>query len=247
MLFLVFVVAIPTFVLIYKPPTCFDGKMNGDEAGIDCGGSCQLLCTARSLPLVSRGDPKVLKIAEEIFSAVALVENPNTSGEIYKASYIFKIYDDSLSSIPIKEIKGETFVPKSSTFAIYEGPFSLGEGASPSRATLEWVEESFVWQRNEKQVLELSISGPSLTREDTSPRLDADIENMSLERVSHIDLVALIYDETGSIFAASKTFVDSLDVGESAPIVFTWPRPFEKQAYNVDIIVRIFPDRSFIQ
>ena len=25
-------------------PTCFDGKQNGNEEGIDCGGSCDLIC-----------------------------------------------------------------------------------------------------------------------------------------------------------------------------------------------------------
>ena len=29
---------------INKPPTCFDGKKNGVETGIDCGGGCKLQC-----------------------------------------------------------------------------------------------------------------------------------------------------------------------------------------------------------
>ena len=77
--------------------------------------------------------------------------------------------------------------------------------------------------------------------------VNANIENVSLENVSNIDLVALIYDETGSIFAASKTFIDTLPVGGSVPVVFTWPEVFSHQALNTEIIVRIFPDRSFIR
>src|SRR3989344_7966424 len=75
-------VGAPIFLLFYRAPTCFDGKWNGDETGIDCGRSCQLLCTAESLPLLLKGDPRVFKIADNIFEIVALIENPNTNGEI---------------------------------------------------------------------------------------------------------------------------------------------------------------------
>ena len=34
---------------LYSAPTCTDGKKNGDEKGIDCGGSCQILCTTDAL------------------------------------------------------------------------------------------------------------------------------------------------------------------------------------------------------
>jgi hypothetical protein len=29
---------------LQKDPTCFDGRKNGEEEGIDCGGSCALAC-----------------------------------------------------------------------------------------------------------------------------------------------------------------------------------------------------------
>ena len=30
--------------LFTAPPTCFDKKQNGNEIGVDCGGSCSLVC-----------------------------------------------------------------------------------------------------------------------------------------------------------------------------------------------------------
>lgn len=243
---LIVLIGAPIFFLFYRAPTCFDGKQNGDEAGIDCGGSCQLLCTASSLPLISKGDPRVLEVADGVFEIVALLENPNASGEIYRAQYLFKLYD-ALSVIPLKVIEGETFVPKGETFAIFEGPFNLEEGVTPTRATFEWKDESLVWQKNTLEVPELLVKDFILSRETTNPRLDANIENTSLENVSNIDLVVLISNETGSIFAASKTFIDTLPAGEKAPIVFTWPRPFGDKVLDVDIIIRILPDRSFIR
>lgn len=242
---LVILIGVPVFFLFYRPPTCLDGKQNGDETGVDCGGSCQLLCVAESLPLILKGDPRVLRVAEDTFETVVLVENPNANAEVYRAGYIIKLYD-ARGIIPLKVIEGETFVPKGATIAIFEGPFSL-EGVVPTRATFEWKRESLVWRKNPMQIPRLVVADSNLSREDTRPRLDASIENMSLESVSNIDLVALVSNETGNIFAASRTFIDTLPAGSRAPAVFIWPKPFTERSLSVNIIIRIFPDKSFIR
>lgn len=239
-------IGLPVFFLFYRAPTCFDGKHNRDETGIDCGGSCQLLCRAESLPILSQGDPRILTIASSTYEVVAFLENPNTSAEIYRAGYIFRLYDSS-SSIPVKVIEGETFVPHGATFAIFEGPFNLEKGIVPSRATLEWKQESIIWEKNTDPIAELRVKDAALSRENSSPRVQALLENLSLEDISNIDLIALISDEAGNIFAASKTFIDTLESGEEVPIVFTWPRPFTKSVVGIDVLIRVFPDKSFIK
>lgn len=246
-LFVVFVlIGVPLYLLMYRAPTCFDGERNGDETGVDCGGSCQLLCTAESLPLLSKGDPRVLTVADGVYEVVALVENPNADAEISRARYTLKLYD-ATSAIPVKIIEGETFVPKAATFAIFEGPFNLETGVVPARATLEWELNSLVWQKSDVQAPELLIKDRIVSRTDSSPRVSAVVENFSLKSVSNIDLIALVYDEEGNIFAASKTFIETLGGGAEALVVFTWPRPFTKNAAQVDIIARVFPDRSFLK
>ena len=245
-LFLIVVVGVPAFLLFYRAPTCFDGKMNGDEAGIDCGGSCQLLCSAESLPLLIDGDPRVLPLSPTTYQVVALVENSNNDAEIYRGGYTLKLYD-GVSNIPVRVIEGSTYIPKGSRFAIFEGPFSVGEGTLPRKATLEWKEDTIVWKKNSKMVSKLNVTDKVFSRLDTTPRLEAKVFNPNLESVSNVDLVALISDANGNIFAASKTFVDILGPGEEAKIVFTWPRPFGEEPIGTEIITRVFPDRSFIR
>ncbi len=244
--FVIVLIGIPFYFLFYQTPTCSDGAKNGDETGVDCGGSCQRLCTAESLPLVLQGDPRVLEIAPNVYEVVAIIENPNATADVYRALYTFKLYDAS-SNIEVKVIEGSTYIPKGSTFAIFEGPFTVEPGVVPRRAVLEWDRSSIVWRKNTEYEPELVVRDKKLSKEDTSPRLDAVVENNSLERVSNIDFITFISDENGNIFAASKTFVDDLLPGESMPIIFSWPRPFAKKAGNINIITRIFPDRSFIK
>lgn len=239
-------IGVPFFFLFYEEPTCFDKKLNGDETGVDCGGSCQLLCSAESLPLIIKGDPRVLSIATSTFEVVALFENPNADAEIYRGEYLVKIFDSS-SAIPIKILEGSTFIPKGETFAIFEGPFNLEAGVVPTRAVLEWQKEGLVWRKNTEVKPELLVKDAIVSRATSTPRLTAVVENLSLGSVSNIDLIALISDEEGNIFAASKTFVDTLAVGEESPVVFTWPRPFSSRVAGVLILTRIFPDPSFIR
>ena len=239
-------VGLPAFFLFYRAPTCFDGKMNGDERGVDCGGSCQLLCSSESVPLLLQGDPRVLTLSTNTYQVVALVKNSNNDAEIYNAGYTIKVYE-ATGAVPVLTIEGETYVPKGATFAIFEGPLVLEEGKIPQRATLEWKDDSIVWKKNDTEVPELVVRNQVYSRLDESPRLEAIVENQGLQNISNIDLVAVISDAQGNVFAASKTFVDSLAPGERSSVVFTWPRPFGHEIADTDIIVRVFPDRSFIR
>ena len=62
------------------PPSCFDGKRNGAEEGIDCGGSCAHICLSGSFrPLRVGGTTRLLRIpgAAERGTVMGELENPN--------------------------------------------------------------------------------------------------------------------------------------------------------------------------
>ncbi len=248
---IVVLVGVPLYLLFYQKPTCSDGKLNGDEAGVDCGGSCQRLCSAESLPLILQGEPRVLLVGESAstsraYEVVAIVNNPNQNAEVYSGAYTIRIFD-AASTTPVKIVNGSTFIPRGTTFAIFEGPFALPSAVVPSRATFEWKLDALSWRKNSAVLPEIEVAEVLLSKSTTTPRLDALVENLSLNPVSNLDLVALISDADGNLFAASKTFIDMLRPGEAAPIVFTWPRPFDKEVAEIEIIKRIFPDRTFIK
>jgi hypothetical protein len=244
--FVLVLIVIPLTLLFYRAPTCSDGSLNGDEKGIDCGGSCQKLCTAESLPIVMKGDPRILKVASSTYEVVALLDNPNSAAEINHAVYYFKLYEQG-SSVPVKTISGQTFVPRGGEFAIFEGPFTIPGGSVPTLVVLEWQKESLVWQKAKNERPALTVKKPLLSNEEVVPHLEATLENQTLGTLTNIDLIALISDAEGNTFAASKTFVDELAPGESTSIIFSWPRPFLSKAHNIEIVPRVFPDPSYLR
>ena len=231
-LFLILVIGLPLFLLIYQKPTCSDGKQNGDETGVDCGGSCSRLCAVESLPLVVKGDPRILKVATSTYEVVALINNLNSNAEVSRARYKFKLFDGQ-SLAPVKTIEGSEFIAPGETL-IFEGPF---ESETPLvRATFEWEDSSIVFK---KSVSRGKVEVRNLIFKDS--RVEASVKNLSLENVSKIDLSAVIFDQNGNIFAASKTFINKLKPGEETRAIFTWPAPLNGQPAEIRVISRMLP------
>lgn len=222
--FVVIVVGIPTFFLWYQKPTCFDTKKNGDEIGVDCGGSCRLLCSFEAIApdiLWSRS----FKVASGLYSATAYVQNHNFDSEAVNTPYIFKIYDKTNSLIATRT--GNAYIPKNKIFAVFEPIINVGDKI-PYRTTFEFTAEP-VWVKDDSAPPDLLVKEKSLSREDTLPRIDASIQNNSLIPFSNIEVVALVYDGKDNAIGASRTYIDSLAKDQSADVVFTWPAPFDVQ------------------
>ena len=235
-------IVIPFFVFIYKSPTCFDGAKNGKETGIDCGGSCRLLCTAEIANPISRWDPRVFKVASSSYSVLAYMENPNVAAEVYNAPYSFKLFD--AQGVLITERTGTTFIPKGINFAVFEPNVNTGERI-PVRATFAFTKE-LTWVRNTTSSPVIDVSNQTLLSPDTTPRVEAKVTNNSLDRVPNIDLTAIVSDGAGNAIGASRTYIDALEPGQSEKVTFTWPGPFAAKVEvcerPVDVILAL--DRS---
>ncbi len=240
---LILFIGLPLFFFFYRAPTCTDGKKNGDETGIDCGGGCKKLCQADNLSIILKGDPQVVQVGSTTYAVSIQAQNPNLGSEMLRARYIFRMYEAS-STVPVRIVDGDAYIPPGQKFAIFEGPFEFAE-ATPNRATFEWKQDSLVWNATSKPLSTLVIEDKFLSGVE-EPRLTAELYNPTLDTVLNIELTAIISDEQGNTIAVSKTFVDSIDKEARVPIVFTWPRPFVGNAVLIDILIKILPDKSYI-
>ena len=243
LLCLIILVGIPVLLYFHQAPLCIDGKQNGDETGVDCGGSCSLICPASALPLIAKGDPQVIPVSTSTYDVIAYIQNPNIDGKAVDAPYTLSVFDAS-SATPLKVINLKTFIPQNSSFAIFQGPFDFGS-STPSIATLEWG--SISWTKDKTAIPELTVKNVLLSQTDKSPRLTATVFNNTLKTISNIEFVALIYDESGNIVHASRTVVDALDPSSSAPLVYTWPKAFTGTTTTIEIVPRIFPTAASIR
>lgn len=208
---------------INKIPSCTDRVQNGNEAGIDCGGSCSKACTFQ-VDQISILWARTFEVIPGRYNAVAYLENHNKDTAIYKIKYKFRFADKD--NIYIGKRDGETFIPAGGQFAIFEPGIGVGNSI-PVFTTFEFSETP-VWNtvpENKLSQLKILVSNIKLEDQNTNPRLSATIKNSSLFTIPEVSVVALLYDEKGNAVSASRTFLDVLGRGESKDINFTWPEP----------------------
>lgn len=242
---LLIIVGIPAYFFSQNKPNCANKVQDGDETGVDCGGSCQLLCVPEILPLITKGDARLLKIATSTYEIVVVVENPNVNGEVKRAPYAFAVYSGT-SRQPLKVFEKETYVGRASTFALFEGPFQL-EDEGPFRVVFEWG-KNLKWEKSSATKPIIAVEDLNLIlASSANPRLEAKLTNRSQKDERNIEAIAVLSDSAGNIMAAGKTFVDVLSAGQSAPIVFAWPGPFGSEAVTIRIIPHVLPDKSYLR
>lgn len=243
---LVFILSAVSFFIFwqfwYSTPTCFDNFKNGDEAGVDCGGSCTLVCSASALKPIVKWDPRLFEISPGVWSTLVYVENPNIDTVATYAPYTFTFYDSNNNVLLTKE--GATILPKNQTVGIFEGGVAFEEGVAPRRATFEFG--NLAWQRDVTVSPDIKVTHSPLLRLETTPRVEATLKNNEIYDIKNIELVVAVFDGADNVIATSRTFVEQLRKDESANIFFTWPKPFDLGVkvceYPSDIVLAI--DRS---
>lgn len=238
LLFIGVVLFVIFYSVIFKAPTCSDGKKNNGELGVDCGGSCELMCSSQvSDPVVlwSRSFP----VAGSAYNLLAYVENQNKSAGIREVSYEFKIYDTK--NLLIGRRLGKTFIPPNQRVAIFEPRFDTGN-AIPRSVTFEFT-SPFVWVKKEPtiQTLPIRIDRISYGEDASAPTLTARMVNDSIYDLPAFDVVTILYNTEHNAISVSKTHKDNLLSNETTPLLFTWPRPFSEKPVTQDILPVINP------
>ena len=199
-----------------KPSSCFNRAQDGDERGVDCGGSCALICPfdARA-PVVLW--TRVFQVAPGFYTAAAYVENHNVGAGAKNVRYSFKLYDER--GILVKEQIGVINIPPISVIPIIEPSINVGNRTVAS-ASFAFGDEEILWTKNTHEIPTLRITQPKPSSDFS--RLSATIANDSLEDVHNLTLTAVLFDRQGVARAASKSAIPLLARRSSQDVVFTW-------------------------
>lgn len=226
------------FLIIYprltKAPTCFDNVQNGDESGLDCGGSCERACS------IQMDSMKVLwarsfKVVAGRYNAVAYIVNQNQNEAIKKINYRFRFADKD--NLYIGKREGSTFVPPGGNFVVFEPGIDIGNSI-PVYVTFEFTEVPNWLQvpQNKIEQLKVLVSNIELKDEKSYPKLSAIIKNDSLFTIPDVGVVVVLYDKDGNALSASRTYLPKLSPLQTSDINFTWQEPFPKEAVEKEII-----------
>ncbi|MBU6323799.1 MAG: hypothetical protein KGI41_02700 [Patescibacteria group bacterium] len=218
------------FAVLYKVPSCTDGVKNQDETGIDCGGSCPYLCE-------SAVTPPVVRIARAIadepgrVDAFFYVDNPNASAASYAAPYTLSLYD--ASNTLIAEQSGTTELPPSATTPLFFPGIVSGDRTVAE--TFLTFGTNIPWKRYVDTRIIPTVTTPVVTDAATTPRISAAIGNPSALPLANVKLIVAVFDDAGTVIAASQTVLPVIPPQSSATATFTWNVPFSAPPAKVEV------------
>ncbi|MDE2071286.1 MAG: hypothetical protein KGI70_00950 [Patescibacteria group bacterium] len=213
------IAALVVLVFLYESfltsaPSCFNNKQDGTEAGVDCGGTCALLCPNQTVPaqvLWSRS----FQTGLHTYTAAAYIENRNPGAGAKGVPYTFDLYDDQNELV--LERTGTVDLPPTQNIPIVVPNINVGNRTVTK--TLFSFAVQPVWERTTTPQLPLSSQ---LLSTDGST-LEVTISNPTPQDARHVTVAAVLYDTQGTARGASITVLERLLKKSDEPLVFTWP------------------------
>ncbi len=236
LVFLGLVSSYPIYYFFIKhTPTCSDGIQNEGEVGVDCGGICPRACFDQVVPQPLVSWARVFPVSGTVYNLVAYIQNPNVSYVGTPTRYLFKVFDKENQLIDVVENKVPT--PPTHTYPIFEQGFDAGK-RTPDHATFDFTDD-VIWYKYKGDKSELSVTEEVLSNATSSPRLDAIVNNRTTNTYKNVEVVAILYDDTGNAIQASRTFIPVLADNDSVHVNFTWPTGFDRSVATIEIIPKV--------
>jgi hypothetical protein len=228
---LVTILSVYLFTVFYEPPNCFDKKQNAGEAGVDCGGTCELLCAHQVIePIVHWR--RLFEVAPGVYNVLAYIENPNPTAGIDEVAYSFGIYDDE--NVQLDQRTGTIKLAPKAIIPVIQNTLVSGT-LKAVRADFAFTDD-FVWKRRQPETPLIVVENEELIEPTISPRIEATLRNLDVRPLDKVRVVVILYDREDNAIASSSTLLDRIPANGTMPVFFTWPQPFSETVARFEII-----------
>ncbi|MDE2040996.1 MAG: FxLYD domain-containing protein [Patescibacteria group bacterium] len=216
--------------VFYKPATCFDGMKNGNEQGVDCGGSCTKLCPSSFVsPIVAW--KRYQMIAPGVYNIAAYIINPNTAVGAKNVPYRMALYDTS--GQPLTELDGMVTLPPHRNTLAFAGGVKVS--GIPAASFFQFTDAPN-WVRQTDPLSSLVVGAKDYSEDDRSSRLQVTLSNTGVTSLQNIAVYVVLYDASGNTLGFSKTVIDSIPAGGSAIAPFTWPVSYHGAVISQEVL-----------
>ena len=207
-----FLISYLIFLTIRGPvaASCFDGKKNQGEEGIDCGGPCPPCEIKYAEPL--KIYPTKYLVYSNSIDIIGLLENPNKNLALKKIKYYFEIYDFDGILKATTTLKETTLEPETKKYLLeinYPKPkFTLGE---IKLKIVEPKKEDFI--KKEKEEIPVSYYNEKIISENGKWKIHLSLFNKSFQK-EEVEIIGLVYNQNNNLIAVgkAKAFLNSQEV-----------------------------------
>lgn len=214
---------------IFPAPTCFDKKQNSYESGVDCGGTCLLMCKQDVIPLTVKWS-RALPVSPNTYDIVAMISNKNINNASRALTYLFTVYDKNGQIITTTT--GSTVAPINGDFPIIKQNIKMDK---MPKEVITQLFDGLHYKVTEKP------TSPTVRQVNTRyeagdiPRVFSSIINTKRVTISNLPVRAVLYDMYDNAFAVGETVIPFLDKEQMKDISFTWGMTFKQSPTRINI------------
>ncbi len=224
-------IGIPGFYLFYQSPTCTDGVMNGNEQGVDCGGSCERLCQTSFLQ-PSLAWTRFEQVAPGLYNLAAYIVNPNIDAEALSVPYHIALYDNR--GVLIIDTAGHVTLPPHRNTIAFMGAVNVGKRI-PSKALFEFTAPPD-WHKKTDALSAIAVGDKKYAEDSLGSSLTVILKNTSVYPIINVGVYAVLYDKDNNALGFSKTFVDEIPAKGSSLAPFTWPVNRKGEVISIEVL-----------
>lgn len=214
---IVVITVVSLMIKAYATPSCTDGRMNGDEKGIDCEGSCPQVCLQRTLPLsVEWSDFE--ESYPGAYNAVGIVKNSNKDLIAKNVETTLTIWNGSTK---IDQFKKTISIPPDQSVGVFHD--GIKTSSIPSRVTLE-VEPPQAWEQNDLPRIDFVDAQFSDT--ENVPKLSVSLKNATNSDAENVEVIVALVDGKGNSDHFSRTIIPQFPRKSNQMAYYTWNLPF---------------------
>jgi hypothetical protein len=208
---IIFLIFFSIFLFIFlkfrKPAiaTCFDGKKNQGEEGIDCGGPCPPCEIKYAEPLkIYEAEYVDYPAILNTIDIIGLLENPNKNLSLKRLNYYFEIYDFKSQRVkektPLRNVSLGAEEKKYLLEINYPRPrFPIGK---IKLVVIDPKPED--WIKKEKEELPISYFNERLLREGNKLKMKLSLVNSSFKTYD-VEIIVFLYDKNRKLIGVGKT------------------------------------------
>lgn len=228
----IFTLAITGFIVtkfLLPSPSCFDGKKNAFEVGIDCGGTCALQCSSQTIPLQVLW-ARALPVGTSTYDIVGLIANKNINNAPKAVMYMFTVYNKEGQTIFVNQ--GTTTISVDDDMPIIIQSVPLAD--IPSQTVLALAPAKH-YATSEKSPISPIRTVRTKIEDGTPARLYVTIQNTKQITFADLPVRVILYDDQDNAIAAGKTVVPFLNKEEQKDLVYLWDNQFPSSVARIRV------------
>jgi hypothetical protein len=232
-IFLIIIIGLLAFFYFSfkSKPSCFDGKQNQGEEGIDCGGPCSQICLPADFRNIEVTWTKLLNTKSQLI-LIAKIQNPNSGLASYSFDYEFNILSNGEV---LKTIQGKSFIYAEEIKYIEE--FVNKDNMNADNLEIKFAIKNVNWVKSQNfSKPKIDLISKDIQLKDDFNYLTGRIKNSDFVSLNNVQILANVYDNK-SLISSSKTLIDNIFPAETKNFQIIFPKDIDISKYNLEIVI----------